>query len=353
MERQAKQQKLFHLRTTTSASVREILTLLRLAGGDPELSNIATERTLGTAVERETRDLIAELPLLREDGGWFNCPIVMFDRLLPWLVGKSDKFRNILSRLHQDRPPMPAAPYKLLFYCDEATPGDVLRLDNRRKAMWLYCTIADAQGFLHYDAMWLPLCCIRATMIKALAGGWSAAFSRIMQALFIDDNCLQTGVVVPHVDAGRAALWFFRFGFLLADTQAIQFTLGAKGPAGNSPCPLCANVTNVGNASLSAFDASGVLVDLACPDYHRFARRVSRDLWEAADRLRSAREHMGLGQFRRLQQGLGLTFNERGLLCHEQLRAHVPIAEALLFDPMHVLFNDGECHTEMNLILPK
>lgn len=229
MERQAKQQKLFHLRTTTSASVREILNLLRLAGGDPELSNIATERTLGTAVERETRDLIAELPLLREDGGWFNCPIVMFDRLLPWLVGKSDKFRNILSRLHQDRPPMPAAPYKLLFYCDEATPGDVLRLDNRRKAMWLYCTIADAQGFLHYDAMWLPLCCIRATMIKALAGGWSAAFSRIMQALFIDDNCLQTGVVVPHVDAGRAALWFFRFGFLLADTQAIQFTLGAKG----------------------------------------------------------------------------------------------------------------------------
>lgn len=353
MEPRAKQQKLFHLRTRTSASVREILNLLKQAEEDPELPRVASARTLGTALEQETRNLIAHLQLPCEGGGHFECPIVRFDRLLPWLLGQCGHFREVLTRMHASRAPTPAAPYKLLFYCDEATPGDVLRLDNRRKAMWLYCTIADAVTLLHHDAMWLPVCCVRATKLKELVGGWSATFARIMQAFFIDGFVPELGICLPGLDDGRPALWFFKFGYLLADTQAIQFTLGAKGLAGNAPCPLCANVTNIGSASLAAHDRTGLVVDIACASYGSFAKRTSRDLWSAVDRLSAARAQLGKVEFLRLQQALGFSLNPAGLLSNEALRAHVPIGEGLLFDPMHVLFNDGECHTELSLVIPR
>ena len=353
MEPRAKQQKLFHLRTRTSASAREIVNLLQQASAEPELPRIATARMLDRALEQETRHLVSYLQLPIEVGGHFDCPVVRLDRLLPWLLGHCGHFREVCARMHQCRAPTPAMPYALLFYCDEATPGDVLRLDNRRKAMWLYCAIADASTMLHRDAMWLPLCCIRTTKLKELVGGWSEAFARIMQAFFVHGFVPELGVCMPGIDGGRPALWFFKFGYLLADTQAIQFTLGAKGLAGNAPCPLCANVTNIGAASLMAHDRTGVIVDIACASPENFARRTSRDMWSTVDRLRAASAQMGVGEFRRLQQALGFTYNPSGLLCHEALRAHVGIGEGLLFDPMHVLFNDGECHTELGLILPK
>ena len=59
------------------------------------------------------------------------------------------------------------------------------------------------------------------------------------------------------------------------------------------------------------------------------------------------------GEFDRRQTALGIKFNPHGLLWNEKLRDHIPILEALLWDGMYCLFSDGECHTELSLLLPR
>ncbi len=70
-------------------------------------------------------------------------------------------------------------PYKLMFYCDEAAPGDIKRFDNKRKTLYMYFATEDVGiRLLKHDAMWLPLASIITEMIKTIDGGWSACFFR-------------------------------------------------------------------------------------------------------------------------------------------------------------------------------
>lgn len=349
----SKRRRLFDLRVATTASVRQILSILRQTQDEPNLVQLATRRTLETALDRETQELFTTLSLPRDDGRAVEIPVVKCEALLPWIVARCDKLRATFAAMHKRRPPTPRHPYKVLFYCDEATPGDVLRLDNKRKCMWLYWTISEASDMHHHDAMWFPLCCVRATLMKEVSGGWSAVFAKVLETLFLDGGFPDAGLLLPGIADERPALWFFAFGHLLADAQAIQFSLSSKGASGTTPCPLCANVCNLGAASLVATDASGLVVDIASSSPERFVRRGSRDLYALADQLRAAHGRATAAEFRRLQQALGLTYNPRGLLWDDRLRDVVPIGEGLLFDAMHVLFSDGEAHTELSLIIDK
>ena len=153
--------------------------------------------------------------------------------------------------------------------------------------MWMYMTFADAHGLLHKEAMWLPVCCLRTRpTLSCLDGGWSAAFARVMEYLFLEDGLPATGICMPGIDDGRSSLWFFEFGYFLADCDAIKYTLCAKGASGSAPCPKCANVCNFGDKSLVQWDTTGTIVDIGCPDPGRVVQRNSQDLWRWADRLR-------------------------------------------------------------------
>ena len=59
---------------------------------------------------------------------------------------------------------MSAMTAHLAVYADDAVPGNVLRLDNKRKVFCVYVTSKElGPDLVNHADMWLPLAVIRAT----------------------------------------------------------------------------------------------------------------------------------------------------------------------------------------------
>ena len=58
--------------------------------------------------------------------------------LLNWMCENSAKFEHMLVSTHAHNPSSPIDPWSCIFYDDEATPGAILKLDNKRKTWGLY-----------------------------------------------------------------------------------------------------------------------------------------------------------------------------------------------------------------------
>jgi hypothetical protein len=84
----------------------------------------------------------------------------------PWLTA--------MQQLWDRRPCSSLRPYHLLLYCDEAVPGNILRLDNGRKCMAYFCTIAESPpSVIQHECMWIPLAVLRTSVAKDVPSGFS------------------------------------------------------------------------------------------------------------------------------------------------------------------------------------
>ena len=48
-----------------------------------------------------------------------------------------------------------------VFYCDEATAGNILNVDKSRKASLFYLSWLEAWHLLKHEAMWCPIACVQ------------------------------------------------------------------------------------------------------------------------------------------------------------------------------------------------
>ena len=63
----------------------------------------------------------------RKGGGTFSLPFLDLWFLLEWLANKSKPFETFLVQLH-------GSDLRLVLYCDEVTPGNVIAVANARKS---------------------------------------------------------------------------------------------------------------------------------------------------------------------------------------------------------------------------
>ena len=75
---------------------------------------------------------------------------------------------------------------------------------------------------------------------------------------------------------------------------------------------MCKNCVTHG--SWRANDPTGYLVGLDCADIRKLDIASDSDIWEKLDILKDAQECMNIGQFRDLEQALGMKYNANGLL---------------------------------------
>ena len=91
----------------------------------------------------------------------------------------------------------PHAPANLVIYADEATPGNVLRLDNRRKVLAVYVTLREfGPDLVKHADMWLPLAILRSSQIKDILGGTSFCMRTLLRRIFITDKVTSEGVLL-------------------------------------------------------------------------------------------------------------------------------------------------------------
>ena len=204
-------------------------------------------------------------------------------KLLAFFCEESELFRSVLSKA------LAAEPFvaRLIFYADEVTPGrrrkgaqataftsELLRLavasdaracckeapspgatarpsvratckrrrarpscgnalaakDFSRKFMAFYMGIENMGDLMKNEFFWLPLAAIRATLLKEVDGGCSAAFRAIMRQTFTADGSFAGGELV-NLDVGPRLVFPAYAGFL-ADEAAIHAVFCTKGASG-------------------------------------------------------------------------------------------------------------------------
>ena len=211
--------------------------------------------------------------------GEFTWQCVSFAKVLQLMVKESSGLRGSLRTLWEQKPCTSDMPYHLVIYADEVVPGNVLRLDNKRKVFCVYVSIREVGPlYLKNEFMWLPIAVIRSAITKDVNGGISACMKVLFRRLFLLDKLQEDGVLLNlEVPCSRYVSLYFALGNVVADGDAYRATWSAKGASGKLPCILCKNVKEPVQ--------SDYLVHRSCPHVERFDSASSSDIWEKADKL--------------------------------------------------------------------
>jgi len=265
-----------------------------------------------------------------------------------FFVAQSPALAETFQPRLQDKPCTLASPWSIILYCDEVTPGNVLRPDNRRKIQRFYMTFKElgAEVLSHAEA-WFPLATLRSTVCKQVEGKLSCAMRAMLRGLFVGPAAFDRTGVVLQLPQGPTVL-LARLTNMLGDESALRAVWSSKGAAGLLPCLLCKNICT---RDLSAEDASSYLQDLSCSSAAALDLASDADIIEKVDALRAMRGHSTRAQFERQEKAYGLTFCATGVLADDDLRHAVRPASIHTYDSMHVYFSNGICSFETHLFL--
>ena len=73
--------------------------------------------------------------------------------------------------------------YRLVIYYDEAVPGALLRLDNRRKFWGFYCGCLEFGHRLHQSDAWMTFGILRTSVVKEVAGNFAGVVAELVETL--------------------------------------------------------------------------------------------------------------------------------------------------------------------------
>lgn len=280
-----------------------------------------------------------------DSGGPFEWDCLSLPRVLQFLCRVSESFRGAVRDTWGCLPCTADSPWHLIVYGDECVPGNVLRLDNRRKFFSVYVSVREfGPTLLKHEHMWLPLAAIRSSIAKDTQGGISCFMRQLFRRWFLVDKVGSDGVLLDlAIPGSQHARLHFRLGNVLADGDAYRAIWSAKGAAGKLPCLLCKNV-------LVDRTASRYLVHISCPHAEKFDLASNEDIWEKADKL-TASSAGTKASHSKLQMALGLTYSPSGLLWDEELRPFARPVDTITLDPMHGLISNGVAQNETSLLL--
>jgi len=284
---------------------------------------------------------IEQLPSTKAGSDPFQWQCAALPKLLQLFCKESPGFQRALRHIFEASGSPPSSPLSLIFYGDEVVPGNVLRLDNKRKIFAVYVSVLQfGPALLKHDVMWMPVALIRSRACKNVAGGISACVKALFRRWFLVDKIHSDGVLLDlNIPGSRFATVYFKLGSLVADGDALRAIWSSKGASGKLPCIVCKNVVNDDVRS-------DYFVPLSCANPSLFDYASNADVWGKADVLHARRGAGTKRAFLDLQMLHGLTYNPNGLLWDDTLRPHVRPAEIVTYDAMHVLVANGIVQVE-------
>jgi hypothetical protein len=158
-------------------------------------------------------------------------------KLMALVLNANTALQALYTQALQERPSTPDQPWSVVLGFDEFTPGDKLKVDNRRKAMVLSFTFRElGQTAMTNGHAWFTPVVIRANMLHEIEGGWSRCLKVfIRRLLFATDGGLATSGVTVVLD-GRPTIIFGKITNLISDGQGLMLAYGWKGHGGFKPC---------------------------------------------------------------------------------------------------------------------
>jgi hypothetical protein len=249
--------------------------------------------------------------------------------LMRFFSERTESYRTLLDIVAAKYPP--GHIYRGVWYYDEATPGAILRIDNKRKFWGVYFALAEFGEALSREAAWVPVAVLRTAICKDIAGGFSQAIGKAVDA---SKHSFTVGVTIVLPTTGATP---FRANFFInfADEAALKISTDFKGASGVLPCMKCKNVMY--NRALRAIVAGDYCVGLDCTVFTRFDCRTDQDMWDAIDHLMASRVTMGVGNFKEEEKIYGLGCNPHGFFFNADRKFVLPMS-TLRFEPAHIWF---------------
>ena len=330
----------------TNAALEKILRRI----GDQAEPLTACSRS---AVRRAAHDFVSaktaygaplqKTELRMEDGSIFQWCYYNPHATLAFLASASEPFMTALRAVAKVHPPSEARPWRLILYLDEASPGNLLRVDNTRKVQTIYWSFAEmGHELLCREHCWILGGVLRSAVASKVSGKMSAVVKRLLHSFFGDVfNFMTTGVVIP---GSPPLLIFAKFAVLVADEPAIKSVWNCKGSAGIKPCVLCKNICSVRSEAV-LHDGSGYLKDIASTSVHDWDPHDDASVFECMDMLAREKPVLSAKDFDELEKALGFNYHPENLSCDLALPA-----STLMYDMMHVFMVGGLVNNEFHLM---
>ncbi|CAK0856756.1 unnamed protein product [Prorocentrum cordatum] len=348
MEPLAKRQRILDMLSRRNFSESDVVAALAALGRD----EAASRRDVRECVDTFTADVLVQLTLQKQGGDAFDWTIAKYQLLLPRCLAQCAGFREEFENAVARSPNSFDRPWRLALYIDDVVPGDVLRLNNKRKTTCWYIGILEMGRYLRCEEAWLPVGVLRATIAKDLQGGFPAAAKALLRSLLLgSDSVAVAGVSVPC--GGQSRIMYFKFQRLIGDEVATKAFFDTKGFGGIRCCSIsCKNVVKLNKDgvtdSLADHQTGTYLVDVSCSDPSQFDPMSDEDVWRTHDILDAVRRNGGA--LKKAQTTMGFSLNEHGVLADKDLRPHVFPHSCLLRDCMHVYLAGGIVNIEIGLL---
>ena len=308
---------------------------------------IKRRREAATNVETPYGPIFQKWTLACENGGTAVVHFCQPAAMLWFLTQESTHLAEFLRKRLQDRPSTIARPWSIIFYSDEVTPGNQLKVTNARKLQAIYFSFSElsANALAHERAWFLPAA-VRSSTVATLKAGMSQVCRAALLSFSADGGFFECGVQLRPPEGGATLMLCAAVRCLLSDESALKHMLCNKGASGKIPCGLCRNVVQKRYAPKRLHNA---LVVHTCPDASKFLLHTRESLAECVNHLATQAARLNKGEMDDLQ--LRLDHAPEGLLSSRELMEKLDVPKAVMYDYMHVYCVTGLFHLEVNLLL--
>lgn len=316
-----------------------------------------SRRTLARAVEEQVQlptlygPVLHTIPLDMHDNTVFHWHVVNPFAMLCWLANRSTAFWGFLRKKLSEHPCSPTNPWAIVLYTDEASPGNLLRVDNTRKSHAFYFTFAELGAeAISKEYNWFFAGVLRSKIASKVKGGLSAVFKALMQQWFCKgQNFHETGVTISR--PGESCMLWATLQHIIADEVALKHLWHVKGATGIKPCLLCANVVSA-RSGIDGFTGADI-ISTDCLDACRFVCHTDATLWAAADKLHGESTQLSAASFGDLQKVLGVVYDPCTILFDVAMRVHVKPISTTVYDWCHIYLVGGIAQIELYNFLQK
>ena len=310
----------------------------------------ATRQSLTHGQRDVIRRCLRHLVCPRKGGGTVQVPYLAIQRLIPLLLEVSPEYSDIVAEALRSHPCTPSQPWDIIINFDEFAPGNKLKYVNYRKATVLNLNFLQ---LTQIDECWLAPLVVPKLILNRVDGGFSTVFTEFLKTVIRGvENLQEAGIAIQiggvfHVIYGALRV-------VVADGDGLRDASNWKGASGLKLCWRHTKVLQRRSRSIAAAKRAGYVDHLChsaeqcgpCSSVSTMRRHMSAVC--AARRKYEAKTRGAKAEFDTLARNLGWSANPHGLLmqCPEGM-------DALTFDWVHTLLQDGVFPTEAALLLNK
>ncbi len=300
---------------------QHVTTILDESRRDPRLAENVNRETFYKARKELAKEVGATISV-----GGIRLPTIDFARGL-LTIAKTEPWSEAIMAAYARRPCVDAdTAWRIVVYGDEVTPGNILRLDHRRKALCMYITFVEFDyEYIASADLWLPLGICRSSLAKKIDGGYSHFARMLLRDVLERSGATEHGVLLK-LHGGTVVRIYAKGGAALFDGDAFRLIWGVKGSGGVLPCILCKNVTT----TAEMIRPGGPFVGIDEPSPRKLQFASSAEIYRKADQLSVLHGDYIAGliskkDFEEAEINRGIVYNPHGLLDDAVLRKRFPI----------------------------